>query len=231
MKPWLERELANQLRPVKAPPGLWEKGLWEKSLREKPGHVIPPVFPRRRAGWPLTLWPALAAAVLIVSAALFLQARMPLRDMTQITNQDLRVLADASTGSVFRSDDPNKIRHWVKTRGNIDIELPPNPVRGVHLLGAKLVELRGTLIAAVAYHIGDEAATLLVSRKRAAFWSGDRTSKHLFTQVATSQGPANMGSNMLSWSMREQNYAIAYTGTGDPQAGCLLCHADLHGRL
>lgn len=213
-KPWLEMELAQQLRPVGAPEELWD--------RINNPHRAP-----SRVPWHGALRvSAFAAAILVVSAVMFWQTRNHLRDMAQITAQDLRVLADPSTGYTFRSEDPRQIRKWVKSKGNIEIELPSSPTGAVHLLGAKLVELRGTLIAAVAYHVGDDSATLLVSRKRTMFWDSNAESKHLFSRVATSQG-----TSLFSWSMREQNYAIAWAGVNDPQGACLLCHADLHGRL
>ena len=216
--PWLERELTSQLRPVMAPDGLWEQIAGGAR----------PVDRRRRFSpvlW-LGLWPAFAAAVLIAAAAFFLQARTQLREMAQISEQDLVVLADPASGVSFRSEDGSSIRKWVKSRGNIEIELPPNPTGAVHLLGAKLVELRGMLIAVVAYHVGNDSATLLVAKRRSLFRSGGDNSRHLFASVATPSG-----SNLVSWGMRDQNYAIVSTGLGDPQAGCLLCHAEMHGRL
>lgn len=216
IKPWLEMELANQFRPVMAPEGLWDR-------IQSPA---PPLPRPLRAQFPV--WLALAATVLLAAVTLLWQSRGGLRDMAQLSDQDLRVLADASQGVSFQSEDPGQITKWLKNKGSIDLELPSGGPGGVHLLGAKLVELRGTLIAAVAYHIGnDDSATLLVSRKkRSAFWNAGATSKHLFTRVATERG-----TNVFSWSTRDQNFAVAYAGVSDSQSACLLCHADLHGRL
>ncbi len=215
-KPWLEMELASQFRPVMAPEGLWDR------IQSPARQASPPVRSQ------LPVWLALAATVLLASVALFWQAQGGLRDMAQLTSQDLRVLADAAQGVSLQSDDPRVIVKWLKSKGNIELELPSAAPGKVHLLGAKLVELRGTLIAAVAYHIGnDDSATLLVSRKkRSAFWNAGATSKHLFTRVATERG-----TNVFSWSTRDQNFAVAWAGLSDPQSACLLCHADLHGRM
>ena len=213
-KPWLEMELARQFRPVMAPEGLWDR--IQSPPEPKP---VTTQFP---------VWLALAAVVLLTSVLVFWQSSGDLRDMTQLTGRDLRVLADSAQGVSLQSDDPRAIVKWLKNKGNIELDLPSGEPGRVHLLGAKLVELRGTLIAAVAYHIGnDDSATLLVSRKkRSAFWNAGATSKHLFTRVATERG-----TNVFSWSTRDQNFAVAWAGLSEPQSACLLCHADLHGRM
>ena len=47
------------------------------------------------------------------------------------------------------------------------------------------------------------------------------TSKHLFSPVQ-SAGSARL----FTWSMRQQEYTIAFAGAKDPQGACLLCHVN-----
>jgi hypothetical protein len=172
--------------------------------------------------------PVLATLLVVISSGLFLQirnSRAAARDMAQITDQELRLFADPSAGQSFPSNDPAEIRDWIKAKGNIDVELPTSRSEAIRLLGAKLVSVRGALVAAVAYSIGKDSATLFVSRSTVCCNSAGG-SRHLLSKVSTSGGK-----NLLSWEMKKQTYTIAYAGDNDPQGGCLLCHADAHGRL
>lgn len=215
MADWIETELHRQFRPVTAPDALWER---IHQNRPRPVAPAPSV-------WRM---PVLATLVVLISAGLFVElrnSRASVRDMAQVTDQELRLFADPSTGQTFPSDDPAKIRNWIKAKGNIDVELPSSRSAAVRLLGARLVSVRGALIAAVAYTVGEDSATLLVSR-RTACCNATAGSRHLFSKVNTSGGKS-----LFSWDMKEQTYTIAYAGANDPQGGCLLCHADAPGRL
>jgi hypothetical protein len=211
---WIETELRRQFRPVTAPDALWDRIHQNRPCRVAPTH----------SAWRM---PVLATLLVLLSAGLFVQIRnshASVRDMTRLTDHELRLFADPSTGESFPSDDPVEIRHWIKAKGNIDIELPTSRSAAIRLLGAKLVSLRGNLIAAVAYSIGKDSATLLVSR-RTGCCNATAGSRHLFSKVNTPGGRS-----LFSWDMKEQTYTIAYAGANDPQGGCLLCHVDAHGR-
>ena len=75
-------------------------------------------------------------------------------------------------------------------------------------------------MAAVAYRVGEDEATLLVSRKRSVF-SGKAESKRVFSRIESAAG-----ARFFSWRTQEQIYTIACSMTKDPQAACLLCHAN-----
>lgn len=208
---WLENELRHQLRPVAAPAGLWDR------IQLSPMTGVPAPHPPLRPFW---FMPVFATLLVFMTAGLLWgirQSRTHLRDIA-LSDQELRVLADSSNGQTYPSDDPIQIRNWVKRHSNIDIELPTSRSEAIHLLGAKLVQSRGSLIAAVAYKVGADSATLIVSRR-----NGNAGSKHLISRVNTAGG-----TSLLSWNMREQAYTIAWAGVGDP---CLLCHAGVHGRM
>jgi hypothetical protein len=89
-----------------------------------------------------------------------------MRDITQLTGQELRSLADSSQACDFWSDDPAEIRNWVKSKGNIDVDIPVAHPGAARLMGARLIRVRGTLVAAIAYRMSSGAATLLVARQR-----------------------------------------------------------------
>ena len=157
-----------------------------------------------------------AALLLLASGGVIWQAgaRDPLADMEKLAAQELHEFH----GLDIRSEDPAEIRTWLKAKANIDIALPGSG--GVRLLGARLIPRRGAPVAAVAYRVGEDEATLLVSRKRSVF-SGKAASKRVFSRIESAGG-----ARFFSWRTREHVYTIASSMTKDPQAPCLLCHAN-----
>jgi anti-sigma factor RsiW len=192
---WLKMELGRQLRPVEAPEALWDR-------------IQEPRTPARASSF--RLWPIAAALLLMgsgVAAWRISLARDPVRSMERLAEREL----SGPQRYDLHSQDPLEIRTWLKAKANIDIELPGSSA--VRLLGARIIPLDGSPIAAVGYKVGDSPATLLVCRKRSGSVA---TAKHLFSRA---------GAGLFSWSMREHFYTIA-SSAKDPQAACQLCHAD-----
>lgn len=206
-QPWLEAELARQLGPVAAPEALWNR------IALAPQEPVR--HPRAEPVW--LLWPAIAAIFVLACAGLLwelAQARGPMRDTTQLTPRELRMLASTTRGFDFASDNPAALRRWVKSNTGIDIEMPAAPSGTVRLLGARLATVRGMLIASISYKVGDDAATLFVSRRLGAGWRL-AAAKHVF---------AKSEPDLVTWNMGRQVYTIAFAGTGDQRGACKLCH-------
>jgi hypothetical protein len=222
IKTWLEIELTNQFRPVMAPDSLWDRIQSHPAQRRG----------RRPLTWPRLSWISLAIATLLLAVVFGFRLSSHQRDPTYLTDQDFRDVSNAATGSSFPSGDPAKIRKWLKDSGNFDIPLPSVPATRVRLLGAKLVKLRGSLVASVAYHVGGDndsdnaTAILLVRRKKPSFWEPRARAGHELTSAVTSQG-----ASVFSWSSGNQNYAIASAEQNDTRGACLLCHAEPPARL
>jgi len=205
----LERELSRQLAPVAAPEDLWTR------IHE----------PRRPAtrGIPIA-WIALPATVvvLVAFAGLYRNAYWK----ANRAHEPLAELPPASRDFDFRSSDFGAIRKWVKAESNIDIDLPDGSATSaspVLLLGVRLIRFRGSPAAAIEYHVGEGAATLVVSGKQAGLSGNTEVGKHLFSAMK-SAGKDHQ--QLLSWNMRNQNYTIAYSGAKDLGGACLLCHAN-----
>jgi hypothetical protein len=207
---WLEKELARQLAPVTAPESLWDR--INQQPRRQP----------RRTALDRAFWPVAVVMLLLAFAGVLRTLRVD-RDPNTFTEQDL-ALIEASGRFAFRSDSFEATRTWVKAEANIDIDLPPGrPVadRGVvHLLGVRMVQLRGLPIAAIDYRVGDGVATLFVSGKRAGLSGNTEASKHLFSPMK-STGNARL----YAWNMHNQTYTIAFSGAGNSHAACMLCHS------
>jgi hypothetical protein len=207
-EPNLERELARQLAPVTAPETLWDR-------IHEPGKSVPRGMPMALFAWQQVVWPAAVVVVIIFAGVLWKMspAREPLAE-----------LPPASRDFDFRSSDFGAIRKWVKAESNIDIDLPDGAATTaapVLLLGVRLIRFRGSPAAAIDYHVGEGAATLVVSRKQGGLTANTEAGKHLFSPMKSAGKE-----HLLSWNMRNQNYTIAYSGDKDLGGACLLCHAN-----
>jgi hypothetical protein len=199
----LERELARQLAPVAAPETLWDR--------------IHEPLPSPPRGMPIAwvVWPA-AVVVLIACAGGYWKMNH--------TREPLAELPPASRDFDFRSSDFGAIRKWVKAESNIDIDLPDGSATSaapVLLLGVRLIRFRGSPAAAIDYHVGEGAATLVVSGKQPGLSGNTEAGKHLFSAMKSAGKE-----HLLSWNMRNQNYTIAYSGDRDLGGACLLCHSN-----
>jgi hypothetical protein len=208
---WLESELARQLAPVPAPENLWDR-------IHEPQRSIPAVPRGMPIAW--VAWPA-TVVVLIACAGIYWKVshgREPLAE-----------LPPASRDFDFRSNDFGAIRKWVKAESNIDIDMPDGSATSaapVLLLGVRLIRFRGSPAAAIDYHVGEGAATLVVSGKQAGLSGNTEVGKHLFSAMKSAGKE-----HLLSWNMRNENYTIAYTGEKDLGGACLLCHANTRSLL
>jgi len=155
---WLEMELTRQLRPVSAPEFLWNR------IHEK--HSVRGALP---TGW--VLWPVLALLMIFASGDLVWQmarSRGTLRHLAQVSGRQLRIVTSATPACDFWSSDPEEIRNWVKTKGNMDVDVPAPRAGNDSLVGVKLVRAHGKMVAAMAYRAGDGEGALLVSDLHAA---------------------------------------------------------------
>jgi len=204
----LERELARQLAPVAAPETLWDR-------IHEPRSAPPRGMPIAWFAWPATV------VVLIACAGVYWEMNR--------SHEPLAELPPASRDFDFRSNDFGAIRRWVKAESNIDIDLPDGSATTaapVLLLGVRLIRFRGSPAAAIDYHVGEGAATLVVSGKQAGLSGNTEVGKHLFSAMKSAGKE-----HLLSWNMRDQNYTIAYSGAKDLGGACLLCHSNTRSLL
>jgi len=158
---WIEKELARQLTPVRAPDSLWSRiESARRGARSSP-----------QAGW--ILWPAVAMMLLFASGDLLWEIGKARASIAPLTEQDLEAVADGSACD-FKSSDPAQIERWVKARTSMNVNLSCGRPGNAQLVGARLIRKRGAVIAAIAYQVGNDAATLLVSDKHSLFrWNRD----------------------------------------------------------
>ncbi len=201
---WLEKELARQLAPVAAPASLWDR-------------ISGGAERRRRVPLAWISWPV-AAVLLLAGVVGVVRARLAASGEDRFTQREVALMAKHA-GFDFRADSFEDAREFVKTRANIDIDLPKRHATAnsgpAHVLGVRMVELDGVPIAAIDYMVKGEKATLYVSGKRAGLKGDDMgPSLHLHSR----QG-------LTYWNMRNETYTIAFESAKDPHGACMLCHA------
>lgn len=206
---WLETKLREELRPVSAPGGLWTK-------IQAPGAVR-----RAESGPTRLLWPVIALLMLLASADLlweFSKARGGLRQIAQPEAAELAALAASPEACELNSNDPARIRQWVKSHSDIELGLPDHSP-SARVTGARIANIRGTLVASVKYEVSDASergGTMLV-------WKSGKsaTGKHEATWA---------GSEMVSWSQGENTFAAVAAEGSSAREACLLCHPEgTHG--
>jgi hypothetical protein len=175
---WIEKELARQFAAVRAPDSLWSRVESARRGARSASLAGTPVGPR--AGW--ILWPAVATMLLFASGDLLWEIGKARASIAPLTEQDLEAVADGSACD-FKSSDPAQIERWVKAKTSMNVNLSCGRPGNAQLVGARLIRKRGAVIAAIAYQVGNDAATLLVSDKHSLFrwnreysiaWSGSK---------------------------------------------------------
>ena len=216
---WLETELVHQLAPVTAPGCLWNR-IQEQEV------------PRHSSSFRPAWWLVLAGLLMTVCGVIgwhISRASDRAPDMEKLAQRELKGLASGSIGLNLYSENATKIRTWVKTKANVDIDVPierSGPMHGsVQLLGASLIRQHGLAIASVAYRADNQVATLLVARTPSASSGNTGISKHLSWRIGSGKS-----ARLFSWSMGDQVYTLASSDTSTPRGACILCHLDAHGQ-
>lgn len=201
MSDWLDLQLSHHLAAVEAPDELWDRIQNGAAPRPASRSLA---RPRASVSFAVLTWPVAAILTLMVAAGtLWLVAKGEVRplDLRQLAIEQLR-----DPGPVeLQSSNPAEISAWMQQAG-LEVPLGSNMAATVHLVGARVIEKRGTRIGEIRYRVGANTATLLVAR--------------------AGSGP-DSGHGQLAWRSRGQSFAIASYGTERPDAPCLLCHASL----
>jgi len=151
--PWLESELQRGLRPVTAPPELWD--------RVKTGQVAPPRKTNQKLVW------ATAATVVLIAVGLSSVYRQSFAGDEAAA---LQALAADSQRIAFHCQNPAELRAWVRAKTGLDLPLRAQSSPSIELIGAQMID--GSRGVEVAYRAGNRDAVLVVSRADA--WSGNR---------------------------------------------------------
>ena len=195
-KDWNEPELKRHLGPVQAPAELWDR------VHDAPSVQLRPA---RGMTWQWAT-AALATVAIVAGVTVWLN-----RDISG-EERAVRALSRTPEQLQFHSTDAAELRAWVKTGTGLDVPMPPHTAASVQLVGAYVSRKGSVPTAEIAYRVGGQDATLVVSKIP---MEGD--GRHQFVKSGSYHG-----SSFQSWTMRGQMYTIA---SADARVGCLLCHS------
>ncbi|MEP7354662.1 MAG: hypothetical protein ABI824_15650 [Acidobacteriota bacterium] len=207
----LEQALRQHLGRTSAPDDLWSRIRERRAADSVHSPITRPVW----FGW------ASAAAALIVMVGGGWTAWRLYQPEVSVEAMAVEALTKGPEHLGIQSSDPREVRDWLKKNSNVDVPLPSilkSP--DMQLVGAAILpgpqDQGGRPVAEVSYRVGDQQAELLISSNP----SGTRTyPKHQNQEIT----PLN-GAKVSSWSMRGQNYTLAWGAPSEFKAACLLCH-------
>lgn len=150
------------------------------------------------------LWPVIAAVLILATGDLAWEAGKT------------KIAGVFASGNRLYSSDPVAIRAWVKARTNKDVELNCGGAGKIQFAGARIIDLRDKLVAAISYRLDGNEGLMLVADRGADLQtaSGDRS-------VWNRTGANGMG----------QTLALTYPPVRDMDSSCVSCHVDGHRQL
>jgi hypothetical protein len=196
---WLETQLLRQMAQVKAPDTLWaqiERGR-ESSWRT---HSC---VPRRDSS--RRLYAVFATLILLATGDLAWEVGKA-HSAVRLTDTELASITNGTSRRID-STDPAAIRAWVKARTNRDIELNCGGAANIQLSGARLIDFRNKLVAAISYKLDGNEGLMFVADKGITFQrvSGDR---------------------LISWNSPNQSFTLTFPPARGIDPSCVACHVD-----
>jgi hypothetical protein len=157
-------------------------------------------------------WAAVAIAAVVIAGGwtLWNQLRAP----QSVEAMAMAALDRNPEDLALRTEDAASVRKWVRVNSGIDIPLPPKHSGVIRIQGARVNTESG--LAEVAYQVGEFRAALLVTKNPAGVTAYP---KHDFRG-----SDAFEAARVTSWSLKGQNYTLAWTAPGEFRTACLLCH-------
>jgi hypothetical protein len=163
-----------------------------------------------------TMWPAWAAsAAALVAVAGGWAAWTQLQKPQSVEAMAIAALDRNPEELALRTEDAASIRKWIRTNAGIDIPLPPKHSSVIRIQGARFTG-ESSKMAEVSYQVGEFRAALLVTKNPSgvtAYPKHDFRGSNPFEEA-----------RVTSWSLKGQNYTLAWTAPGEFRTACLLCH-------
>jgi hypothetical protein len=206
---WLEHELATHLGQTSAPAGLWVK-------IQRPQRV--------NNGVQRLVLPAFALLILLASADLLWEVGKSRGAFGHSARPTATELAAISAGQCdLWSSDPAHIRQWIKSRSGMEIELPSHSP-SVRMVGARLVNLRGTLVASISYEsqAPGQAPGEAPRQGNMLVWKDGHEHRKHAAPLRTAE--------LVSWTQGDNVFAVNAADESAARGACMLCHPEgTHG--
>ncbi len=182
----------------------------------------PARLPSRRLAWAMGLMLALSVSMVLYS---FKADRSVAFAATAVDIHQRHVFGRLPLE--LKSDSPNRISRWFEDKVSFGFELPNyhGSEKLFSIRGARLVGYNNEYAAYVAYRMGDEPISLVVTSSDAAKPEGGEriTSNGLFFHYENIEG-----FKVITWSHRGLTYALVSNLDERGQQSCLVCHQGSH---
>jgi mycothiol system anti-sigma-R factor len=178
-------------------------------------------------------WRALAAIALVfVLGMMFIpavvsNARAATYIDTALTTH--RSYLDGKLPLEIESDSPEAVTAWFAGKVPFDFRLPtsqssPNGQPVYRLVGARLVNYKGSYAALITYAMKDEHISLLVASNKSATASGG---EEIRSGALTFHYHTKAGFNVITWSTHDLTYAQVSSLNTSAHQSCLVCHQNM----
>ncbi len=202
---WLEAQLLRQMAQVKAPETLWAQiERRQRAQRPEAGRME-----TRRGETRWIVRPILAALMLLAVGDLAWQTGKA-SSAIRLSDSELAGIAPGASLRIDSSD-PAAIRAWVKAKTNRDIDLTCGGRASISFAGARLIDFRNKVVAAISYKLDGNEGLMFVADKGVVF---ERAR------------PGSAGGRLISWSGPNQSFTLTYPAAQNLDASCVRCHIE-----
>jgi mycothiol system anti-sigma-R factor len=189
--------------------------------------------PLQNAKFAVYPWRALAAiALVLVLGMIFIptivsNARAATYIDTALTTH--RSYLDGKLPLEIESNSPEAVTAWFAGKVPFDFRLPasqsfPNDQSVYRLVGAGLVNYKGSYAALVTYAMKNEHISLLIASNRSATASGG---EEIRSGALTFHYHTKAGFNVITWSTHGLTYAQISSLHTSARQSCLVCHQNM----
>ncbi len=127
----------------------------------------------------------------------------------------------------IESNDPRVVEAWFKKRINFIPHLPVLEDDSVVLLGGRLADFKGEVVALVGYRIENTPVTMLIIRGNPAAFVESRDFTFMNGRRFNFSGQKGLSS--VSWTNKGNSFAIITTFPAQTITGCAVCHSNGSG--
>jgi anti-sigma factor RsiW len=204
------------------------------ALRERVEAILSPA-PARRSRWPVVLAASLGVALLFSWTWHGRRAG----DRASLVSPFAALAADThlryGRGQLpleVASERPEDVTRWFERRVPFHLALPrypvgPGEVKAYRLEGGRLVAFRDDYAAFVAYRMGEQPISLLVTSATTVVPEGGQVVP--WGALVFHVEPV-AGLNVITWSDKGLTYALAFDVAVEGSRSCLVCHGSAEER-
>lgn len=166
-------------------------------------------------------------AIAVVGLIVLGTTRHQMPDLVQLAVQHHQLSLRQPHALDVIDDDPAVVAHWLERRLNFDVDIPRNSPEEFRLVGGRVAQTADIRAAYVAYRVGQETVSLLVTPPQEIRLAG----RDVISFRNILFHPADVdGHHTLEWSDSRHTYVLVASSPRLVSDACLICHGSDHGR-